>query len=85
MDKFAVVTKNNATTVGHLPKGKTGRLCKTVFYFLKIENTSCKVVITSQKTVNLGDGLRMRNPCKLIFRGQSQFVDILEQELCKHE
>ena len=77
MDKFAVVIKNNTTTVGHLPKGKTGRVCK--------KNTSCKVVITSQKTVNLGDGLGMRIPCKLIFRGQSQFVDILEQEFCKHE
>ena len=85
MDKIAVVIKNNNTTAGHLPKGKTGRFCKTVFYFLKIENTSCKVVITSQKAVNLGDGLGMRIPCKLIFREQSQFVDILEQELCKHE
>ena len=85
MDKFAVVIKNNTTTVGHLPKGKTSRFCKTVFYFLKIENTSCKVVITSPKAVNLGDGLGMRIPCKLFFRGQSQFVDILEQELCKHE
>ena len=84
MDKFAVVIKINTTTVGHLPKGKTGRFCKTVFYFHKIQNTSCKVVITSQKTVNLGDGLGMRTPCKS-FRGQSQFVDILEQEVCKHE
>ena len=31
MDKFAVVIKNNTATVGHLPKGKTGRFCKTVF------------------------------------------------------
>ena len=85
VDKFAVVIKNNTTTVGHLPQGKTGRFCKTVFYFLKIDNTSCKVVITSPKAVNLGDGLGMRIPCKLTFRGQSQFVDILEQELCKHE
>ena len=84
MDKFAVVIKNT-TTVGHLPKGKTGRFCKTVFYFLKIEKTSSKVVITSPKTVNLGDGLGMRIPCKLMFRAQSQFVDMLEQELCKHE
>ena len=55
MDKFAVVIKNNTITAGHLPKGKTGRFCKTVFYFLKIENISCKVVITSPKAVNLGD------------------------------
>ena len=55
MDKFAVVIKNNTITVGHLPKGKTGRFCKTVFYFLKIENISCKVVTTSPKAVNLGD------------------------------
>ena len=65
MDKFAVVIKNNTATVGHLPKGKTGRFYKTVFYFLEIENTSCKVVTTSQKTVNLGDGLGMRIPCKI--------------------
>ena len=75
MDKFAVVIENNIATVGHLPKGKTDRFCKTVFYFLKIENTSCKVVITSPKAVNLGDGLGMRIPCKLIFRGQS-FVNM---------
>ena len=38
MDKFAVGIKNNTTTVGHLPKAKTGRFCKTVFYFLKREH-----------------------------------------------
>ena len=31
MDKFAVVVKNNTTTVRYLPKGKTGRFCKTSF------------------------------------------------------
>ena len=36
IDKFAVVIKNNTTIVGHLSKGKNGRFCKTVFYFLKI-------------------------------------------------
>ena len=85
MDKFSVAVKDKTTTVGHLPKGKTGRFCKTIFYFLKLENTNCEVEITSPKAVNLGDGLGMRIPCKLIFRGQSQFVDILEKVLCKHK
>ena len=36
------------------------------------------------KAVNLGDGMGMRVPCILVFRGQSEFIDILSNELSKH-
>lgn len=85
VDKFAVVVKNDeTTTVGHLPKGKTGRFSKTIFYFLQVESNSCRVEISDSKAVNLGDGLGMRVPCTLRFHGQSDFIDILSNELCKH-
>ena len=58
--------------------------CKTIFHFLRMKNISCKV-ITSEKAVNLVDGLGMSIPYELIFKRQSEFVDILEQDLCRHE
>ena len=33
-DKFAITVMKNDFLVGHLPKGKTGRFAKMVFYFL---------------------------------------------------
>ena len=72
VEKFAVVLKNDeTTTVGHLPKGKTGRFSKTIFYVLQDESNSCRVEISDSKAVNLGDGLNMRVPCTLRFDDQS--------------
>ena len=85
MDKFAAAVIKDKKTIGHLPKGKTGRLSKTIYYFLKVENNNdCQVEILDCKAVNLGDGMGMRIPCTLLFSGQSDFIDILSNELCKH-
>ena len=78
-DKFAV-----DSFVGHLMKGKGGRFAKTIFYFLRAsEYHGCRVHVTGQ-AINQGDDKGMKIPCTLMFKGQSEFVDILSQELKKH-
>ena len=84
MDKFAVAVIKNKKIIGHLPLGKTGRFSKTIFYFLKCEYNDCKVKIVDGKAVNLGDAMGMTVPCLLLFRGQSDYIDILSKELSKN-
>ena len=68
MDKFAVAVFNSHTVVRHLMKEKTGRLAKTIYYFLKAdEHNACTVEVITGKAVNLGDGMDMRVPCLLTF------------------
>ena len=84
-DKFAVaVIGDKDSVVGHLMKGKGGRFAKTIFYFLRAsEYHGCRVHVTGQ-AINQGDDKGMKIPCTLMFKGQSEFVDILSQELKKH-
>ena len=71
------------STVGNLMKGKGGRFAKTIFYFLQASKYhGCRVHVTGQ-SINQGDK-GMKIPCALMFKGQSEFVDILSQELKKH-
>ena len=84
MDKFAVAVIKNKKVIGHLPLWKTGRFSKTIFYFLNCEYNDRKVKIVDGKTVNLGDGMGMRVPYLLLFRGQSDYIDILSKELFKN-
>ena len=84
-DKFAVaVIGGSEAVVGHLMKGKTGRFAKRIFYFLRASQYNrCNVRVTG-KAVNQGDGKGMKIPCMLTFKGQSEFVEVLIQELKKH-
>lgn len=84
-DKFAVaVIGPEGRIVGHLMKGKSGRFAKTIFYLLRAsEYHECKVRITG-KAINEGDKKGMKVPCILMFKGQTQFIDILSNELEKH-
>lgn len=83
-DKFAVVVKRNESVVGHLPKGKTGRFAKTIFYFLRAnERNKCSLIVTG-KAVNQGDGKGMKVPCKLFFSGEGSFINILKDQLLKN-
>ena len=79
MDKLAGGVKKNNKIIGNLPLGKTGHFPKTIFYFLKCEYNYYKVKIVDGKAVNLGDGIRMRVPYLLLFRGQSYYIDILSK------
>ena len=82
--KFALAVIKKKKNIGHLPLGKTGRFSKTIFYLLKCEYNDCKVKLVDGKAINLGDGMGMRVPCLLLFRGQSDYIDILFEELSKN-
>ena len=84
MGKFAVAVIKNKKNIGHLPLGKTGCYSKTIFYFLKCEYSDYKVKIIDGKAVNLDDGMGMKVPCLLLFRRQSDYIDILSKELSKN-
>ena len=85
MNKFPVaVIKSKKKIVRHLSLGKTGHFPKSIFYFLRCKYNDCKVNIAYGKAVNLGDGMRVRVSCILLFRGQIDFIDILRNELSKN-
>ena len=84
MDKFAVALIKNKKIIGNLPLGITGCFSETIFYFLKCKYSDYKVKIVDGKVVNLGDGMGMRVPYLLLFRGQSDYIDILSRELSKN-
>ena len=81
IDKYAVAVYKDEEIVGHLPKGRTGKFAKMIFYFLKSETLcSCRVKVTG-KRINLGDNKGMRIPCLLQFSGPNVNIDILEKLL----
>ena len=84
MDKFAVALIKNKKIIGNLPLGKTGCFSETILYFLKCKYSDYKVKIVDGKVVNLGDGMGMRVPYLLLFRGQSDYIDILSREFSKN-
>ena len=82
-DKFAVAVMKNDCLVGHLPKEKTGRFAKMIFYFLRAcDSNTCSVEIVG-KAINQGDGKRMKVPCKLHFAAEDSFINIWKEQLQK--
>ena len=82
-DKFAVAIMKDDCLVGHLPKEKTGKFAKIIFYFLQAcDLKTCSVEITG-KAINQGDGKGMKVPCKLYFPAEDSFTHILKQQLPK--
>ena len=68
------------SVVVHFMKGKSGRLAKTLFYFLQASKYhGCSVRVTG-KAVNQGDVVGMKIACILIFIGKLEVVDVLSQE-----
>ena len=81
VDKYGVCVKKENKIVGYLPLGKSGKLAKTIFYFLRADKlSSCKIVVTG-KPVNLGDGEGKQVPCNLIFTGIEKCIDVLKLHL----
>ena len=75
----------NEKIVGYLKKGKSGRLAKTIFYFLHSGAYSSALAKVASKRCNLGDGEGTQVPCKLSLSGQPKFVSFLRKELLKIE
>ena len=82
-DKFGVAIMKDDCLVGHLPKEKTGKFAKIIFYFLQAcDLNTCSVEITG-KAINQGDGKGMKMACKLYFLAEDSFIHILKQQLPK--
>ena len=84
VDKYtmAVVDKEN-NIIGHLPKGKSVKYAKTIFYFLISDLLNiCYIKITGE-AVNLGDNKGIRIPCLLQFTGSFKMIKILKQLIYK--
>ena len=81
VDKYAVCLKtSNGTIVGHLKKGKSGRLTKTIFYHLRSHpQVNCTAKVTG-KRLNLGDGEGLQVPCILQFTGERKFISVLKEQ-----
>ena len=85
IDKYAVAVCKKGDIVGHLPKGKTGKFAKMIFYFLKSEMLcTCKVKVTGKRT-NFGDDKGLRIPGLLQFSGPKENIELLKKllEECK--
>ena len=75
-NKFAVAIMKDDYLVRHLPKEKTGKFAKIIFYFLQAcDLKTCSVEITG-KAINQGDGKGMKVPCKLYFSAKNSFIHI---------
>ena len=63
VDIYAVaVVDNENNVIGHLPKVKSGKYGKAIFYFLKTDTLHISHVKTTRKAVNLEDDKGMRIP-----------------------
>ena len=68
MDKYAVAVKrSDESIVGYLRLGKSGKFAKTIFYFLKANKKHSCVIKVLGKAINVGDGLGMKVPYRLLF------------------
>ena len=84
VNKYAVaVVDNENNVIGHLPKGKSGKYAKKIFYFLKTDLLSICLVNITEQAVNLGDNKGMKIPCLLQFTGNCKMMNILQDLICK--
>ena len=81
--KFAVAIMKDDCLVGHLPKEKTGKFAKIIFYFLQAYDLNTFSMKVTRKAINQGDGKGMKVPCKLYFLAEDSFIHILKQQLPK--
>ena len=80
-DKFVVaVICIKDSVVGHLMKSKGGQFAKTIFYFLRASEYHGSRVRVKGQAIHQGDNKGMKIPCTLMFKRQSEFVDILSQD-----
>ena len=84
-DKYAVAIfhEGKKKVIGHLPLGKSGKLAKTIFYFLEAAKESRYQKIIHGKAVNQIDGMGMKVPSRLLFTAEEKFIDILKERLPK--
>ena len=73
-NEFHSCSQKSDAVVGHSPKGKTGRLAKTISFFLRGNNEiSCKVKVTG-KRVSISNWEGLQIPCRLHFTGDAKYI-----------
>ena len=78
-DPYAVSVKKENQVVGHIERGV--RFAKTIFFFLRADETAQCVVTIEGKPTNLGDKLGQKVPCSLRLTGQTKFIKVLKSNL----
>ena len=82
VDKYEVCLKtSNGTIVGRLKKGESGRLAKTIFYYLRSHPQANCTAKVPGKIFNLADGEDLLVPCILQFTGERKFISVLKENL----
>ena len=69
--------------IGHLPKGKSGKYAKAIFYFLRLDPVNICSVKIIRKAVNLGENKGMRIPYLLQFTRNCKMMKIFQELIYK--
>ena len=83
MHKYAVAGDiQDKKVVGHLPLGKSRKICKDNFLFFQSRKKmhSCWISATG-KAANAGKSLKMKVSCRLFFITEEMYVNILQEKL----
>ena len=83
VDKYPVAVIFHCICFGHLPKGKSEKYAKTIFYFLKTYSLNICYVKITRKPVNVGDNKGMRIPFLLQFTRNCKMMNIFQELICK--
>ena len=85
-DKYAVSVhqKGKSDVIAHLPLGRSAKLAKKIYFFLRASSYNlCKAVVSAEKAVNQKDDLGMKVPCCLEFISEEKYLNILKETLPK--
>ena len=64
-----------------VPLGKSGKVAKTIFYFLKVDKHNSSKVIVHGAAVYQGDGKGIKVPCRLSFTAEDRFINVMRKRL----
>ena len=81
MNKYAVAMfqEEGAKLMGYLPLGKSDKVEKIIFHFLKADKRSLCQVIVRGRAVNQDDGKRMKVLCCLLFTAENRYMVALKE------
>ena len=78
-DSFAASVLKIGKIAANLKNGDNRLYARTVFYFLRADPRN--ICTVTGIPMNHGDGLGMKVPCTLNFRGHQIYMDVLKREL----
>ena len=81
VDKYVVAVMNKDKVVGHLMKGKNGKLAKTVLIFVRVNVTNSAKLTINGKAVNKGKGMEVEVLCTITFTFTKPILNKLKEVL----